>query len=260
MNWGSRVGRAGIPPFFLLPGNVDQQWLGFLTYMSISCSILGWGRGKWKTTEMASTRLITSHFPSSQGMWYSAFPISGHVFCVADHNSYKIYSLWIYLFSCFLFQVAIDFTASNGDPRNSCSLHYIHPYQPNEYLKALVAVGEICQDYDRYKTSSRLRPYHLCGFRWSLADSWQKNGSEVQQLPIWGSWRNRIKPCPNIFSSPHLRKLSSCHAHLGHQKQKILSQLSYLACKTTFHPVKFQNGCCSSKFGPWTSSRDHLGT
>uniref|UniRef100_A0A8C6Y7B6 Copine C-terminal domain-containing protein n=1 Tax=Naja naja TaxID=35670 RepID=A0A8C6Y7B6_NAJNA len=47
--------------------------------------------------------------------------------------------------------VAIDFTASNGDPRNSCSLHYIHPYQPNEYLKALVAVGEICQDYDRLK-------------------------------------------------------------------------------------------------------------
>lgn len=46
-------------------------------------------------------------------------------------------------------QVAIDFTASNGDPRNSCSLHYIHPFQPNEYLKALVAVGEICQDYAR---------------------------------------------------------------------------------------------------------------
>uniref|UniRef100_H3CJT2 Copine IVa n=1 Tax=Tetraodon nigroviridis TaxID=99883 RepID=H3CJT2_TETNG len=47
--------------------------------------------------------------------------------------------------------VAIDFTASNGDPRNSCSLHYIHPFQPNEYLKALVAVGEICQDYDSDK-------------------------------------------------------------------------------------------------------------
>ena len=50
----------------------------------------------------------------------------------------------------FLRQVAIDFTASNGDPRNSCSLHYINPYQPNEYLKALIAVGEICQDYDRF--------------------------------------------------------------------------------------------------------------
>lgn len=65
--------------------------------------------------------------------------------------------VWVYLgpeelhnaLSFLLFQVAIDFTASNGDPRNSCSLHYIHPYQPNEYLKALVAVGEICQDYDR---------------------------------------------------------------------------------------------------------------
>lgn len=45
--------------------------------------------------------------------------------------------------------MAIDFTASNGDPRNSCSLHYINPFQPNEYLQALVAVGEICQDYDR---------------------------------------------------------------------------------------------------------------
>lgn len=59
----------------------------------------------------------------------------------------------------FLSQVAIDFTASNGDPRNSCSLHYIHPYQPNEYLKALVAVGEICQDYDRYKAPSGLGPH-----------------------------------------------------------------------------------------------------
>ncbi|PWA20721.1 hypothetical protein CCH79_00019780 [Gambusia affinis] len=56
-------------------------------------------------------------------------------------------------------QVAIDFTASNGDPRNSCSLHYIHPFQPNEYLKALVAVGEICQDYDRWvRTGGAARP------------------------------------------------------------------------------------------------------
>uniref|UniRef100_A0AAY4B4H7 Copine VII n=1 Tax=Denticeps clupeoides TaxID=299321 RepID=A0AAY4B4H7_9TELE len=58
--------------------------------------------------------------------------------------------------SKFCFQVAIDFTASNGDPRNSCSLHYINPYQPNEYLKALIAVGEICQDYDSDKRFSAL--------------------------------------------------------------------------------------------------------
>ncbi|XP_026577202.1 copine-4 isoform X1 [Pseudonaja textilis] len=59
------------------------------------------------------------------------------------------------------FTVAIDFTASNGDPRNSCSLHYIHPYQPNEYLKALVAVGEICQDYD----SDKMFPVYGFGAR-----------------------------------------------------------------------------------------------
>ncbi|XP_078393531.1 copine-7-like [Cetorhinus maximus] len=49
------------------------------------------------------------------------------------------------------FTVAIDFTASNGDPRNSQSLHFINHSQPNEYLKALTAVGEICQDYDSDK-------------------------------------------------------------------------------------------------------------
>ncbi|XP_070254462.1 copine-7 isoform X1 [Myotis yumanensis] len=53
-------------------------------------------------------------------------------------------------------QVAIDFTASNGDPRNSCSLHYISPFQPNEYLQALVAVGEVCQDYDSDRRFSAL--------------------------------------------------------------------------------------------------------
>ena len=50
---------------------------------------------------------------------------------------------------CFgLIQVGIDFTASNGDPKHPQSLHYINPYEPNEYVKALMAVGEVCQDYD----------------------------------------------------------------------------------------------------------------
>ncbi|XP_027058067.1 copine-3-like [Pocillopora damicornis] len=47
--------------------------------------------------------------------------------------------------------VGIDFTASNGDPRNAQSLHYLHSHEPNEYVKALVAVGEVCQDYDTDK-------------------------------------------------------------------------------------------------------------
>jgi len=47
--------------------------------------------------------------------------------------------------------IAIDFTASNGDPRQSSSLHYNNPYQPNQYQRALTAVGEIIQDYDSDK-------------------------------------------------------------------------------------------------------------
>ncbi|KYO19500.1 copine-6 isoform A [Alligator mississippiensis] len=49
------------------------------------------------------------------------------------------------------FTVAIDFTASNGDPRSEHSLHFINPREPNEYLQALSAVGQICQDYDSDK-------------------------------------------------------------------------------------------------------------
>ncbi|XP_042542365.1 copine-6 [Dipodomys spectabilis] len=49
------------------------------------------------------------------------------------------------------FTVAIDFTASNGDPRSSQSLHCLSPRQPNHYLQALRTVGGICQDYDSDK-------------------------------------------------------------------------------------------------------------
>ncbi|XP_038067397.1 copine-8-like isoform X1 [Patiria miniata] len=49
------------------------------------------------------------------------------------------------------FTVAIDFTASNGDPRQPTSLHYMNPYTPNAYLRALWAVGEVIQDYDHDK-------------------------------------------------------------------------------------------------------------
>ncbi|KAK2184011.1 hypothetical protein NP493_286g02086 [Ridgeia piscesae] len=49
------------------------------------------------------------------------------------------------------FTVAIDFTASNGDPSDSASLHFISPTASNDYQKAILAVGGVIQDYDSDK-------------------------------------------------------------------------------------------------------------
>ncbi|CAN6333310.1 unnamed protein product [Urochloa humidicola] len=47
------------------------------------------------------------------------------------------------------FMVAVDFTASNGDPRVPQSLHYIDPSgRPNSYQQAILGVGEVLQFYD----------------------------------------------------------------------------------------------------------------
>ncbi|KAJ3611396.1 hypothetical protein NHX12_021411 [Muraenolepis orangiensis] len=50
------------------------------------------------------------------------------------------------------FTIAIDFTASNGDPQTPQSLHFIDPRGYNEYLAAIWAVGSVIQDYDSTRT------------------------------------------------------------------------------------------------------------
>ncbi|XP_063715265.1 copine-9-like isoform X2 [Symsagittifera roscoffensis] len=49
------------------------------------------------------------------------------------------------------FTVAIDFTASNGDPRNFQSLHYLDSSRPNHYATALMSVGQVVEQYDTDK-------------------------------------------------------------------------------------------------------------
>ena len=50
------------------------------------------------------------------------------------------------------FSIAIDFTASNGDPRDPRSLHFRDPSTgENQYTTAIRAVGDIIQDYDNDK-------------------------------------------------------------------------------------------------------------
>uniref|UniRef100_A0A8C6SNG5 Copine-3 n=1 Tax=Neogobius melanostomus TaxID=47308 RepID=A0A8C6SNG5_9GOBI len=64
-------------------------------------------------------------------------------------------------------QVGIDFTASNGNPREPSSLHYINPLGSNEYLAAILAVGQIIQDYDTDKMFPAL------GFGAQLPPEWK---------------------------------------------------------------------------------------
>ncbi|KAH9705674.1 protein BONZAI 1 [Citrus sinensis] len=50
------------------------------------------------------------------------------------------------------FMVAVDFTASNGNPRLPDSLHYLDPSgRPNAYQRAILEVGEVLQVYDSDK-------------------------------------------------------------------------------------------------------------
>ena len=44
--------------------------------------------------------------------------------------------------------VAIDFTASNGNPNDSKSLHFIHGNKPNQYERAISVCGNIVGYYD----------------------------------------------------------------------------------------------------------------
>ncbi|KAF7225033.1 copine 2 [Nothobranchius furzeri] len=66
-----------------------------------------------------------------------------------------------------MFTVGIDFTASNGNPREPSSLHYINPLGSNEYLSAILAVGQIIQDYDTDKMFPAL------GFGAQLPPDWK---------------------------------------------------------------------------------------
>ncbi|XP_063694395.1 copine-3-like isoform X2 [Bolinopsis microptera] len=65
------------------------------------------------------------------------------------------------------FVVGVDFTGSNGDPRDPSSLHYLGHATPNQYTQAITAVGNVIQDYD----SDQLYP--AFGFGARLPPAWQ---------------------------------------------------------------------------------------
>ncbi|GLD60622.1 copine-2 [Lates japonicus] len=94
-----------------------------------------------------------------------------------------------------VFRVGIDFTASNGNPREPSSLHYINPLGSNEYLAAILAVGQIIQDYDTDKMFPAL------GFGAQLPPDWKVshefainfNPPPTPSVQVW-----RVLPRPTL--------------------------------------------------------------
>ncbi|ESO02415.1 hypothetical protein HELRODRAFT_186439 [Helobdella robusta] len=74
---------------------------------------------------------------------------SGMIYLTAVRH-YRDYSFLEYVFAGLQlnFSVGVDFTASNGDPKEPGTLHYINPKKPNQYMKAIKAVGDVIQEYD----------------------------------------------------------------------------------------------------------------
>ncbi|KAL8047388.1 hypothetical protein ABFX02_08G238300 [Erythranthe guttata] len=93
----------------------------------------------------------SAHFISpSSGFRHHEKVLKGELF-VERYEEKQLYSFLDYVSSGFelSFMVAVDFTASNGNPRNANSLHYIDPSgQRNAYQQAIMEIGEVIQFYD----------------------------------------------------------------------------------------------------------------
>ena len=46
---------------------------------------------------------------------------------------------------------SIDFTGSNLDPHNPKSLHFVHPTQPNQYIRTMLSISDVVSEYDTDK-------------------------------------------------------------------------------------------------------------
>lgn len=103
--------------------------------------------------------------------------------------------------------IAIDFTLSNGDPRQQNSLHYFDP-QRNQYLQAIRNVGEILQYYNTdkqialYGFGGAIPPYtnrasHCFALNGDIFNP-RVNGLEA----VVSCYQNALQTCP-LYGPTH---------------------------------------------------------
>uniref|UniRef100_A0A7N8WLF1 Copine II n=1 Tax=Mastacembelus armatus TaxID=205130 RepID=A0A7N8WLF1_9TELE len=95
----------------------------------------------------------------------------------------------------------IYFTASNGNPREPSSLHYINPLGSNEYLAAILAVGQIIQDYDTDKMFPAL------GFGAQLPPDWKVSHEFAINFNPTNPFCSGVEGIAQAYSAclPHIR-------------------------------------------------------
>ncbi|MBN3285758.1 CPNE2 protein, partial [Polyodon spathula] len=100
-----------------------------------------------------------------------------------------------------MFTVGIDFTASNGNPRDPSSLHHINPMGMNEYLAAIWAVGQIIQDYDTDKMFPAL------GFGAQLPPDWKVSHEFAINFDPTNPFCSGVEGIVQAYSAclPHVR-------------------------------------------------------
>uniref|UniRef100_A0AAY4DNZ3 C2 domain-containing protein n=1 Tax=Denticeps clupeoides TaxID=299321 RepID=A0AAY4DNZ3_9TELE len=129
---------------------------------------------------------------------------------LSTYNGLKsIMDLICFAFTCFTVmmlivfypQVGIDFTASNGNPREPSSLHYINPLGTNEYLSAIWAVGQIIQDYDTDKMFPAL------GFGAQLPPDWKVSHEFAINFNPTNPFCSGVEGIAQAYSTclPHIR-------------------------------------------------------
>ena len=109
--------------------------------------------------------------------------------------------------------VAIDFTGSNGNPKDRMSLHYIHGKEPNQYQKAISSCGNIVSQY----TDDKLFPCFGFGAKIKNESSYlfnlnfDKNPKIKEIQGIIDAYHNafqKIKLWGPTYFSPIIRKIN----------------------------------------------------
>lgn len=105
------------------------------------------GIAKCTLAELESAEKLPLMYTKRKGR--RGYTNSGHII-VQDIKAVRMPSLIEYLQGGLKlhFNVAVDLTASNGDPRDPNSLHYLDQnFGANQYVRALSAIGNILQSY-----------------------------------------------------------------------------------------------------------------